>query len=196
MDRAKLKQAVHFICYTAKDLPLGLTRLYKILWFVEKESFLATLSPILGIEFVKGPHGPMPPVAKEICGEIEAEGKIRIVATTMGKYPYVDLQSMKDPDISLLSEDEIHTIRDLTFEICTEHTAKSISDLTHNAIYGMLSMGERYPIEMTLVEKTRKLSPDELASILIDDKAQKSHAKTRLPKRPRRAHIASEAASV
>ena len=168
MDRAKLKQAVHFICATATGLPLGLTRLYKVLWFVEKESFLTTLVPILGIEFVKGPHGPMPPMAREVCDELQEEGKIRITPMKKGPYPYVDLQSLNDPDTSLLSEDEILSIRDLTFEICTEHTARSISDLTHNDIYGMLSMGERYPLDLTLVEKTRVLSPSEIASIASD----------------------------
>jgi len=166
MDRTKLKQAVHFICAAAKGLPLGLTRLYKVLWFVEKESFLATLVPVLGIEFVKGPHGPMPPVAREICGELHAEGKIRMTALQKGPYSYVDLQSMTEPDTSLLSEDELHLIRNLAFEICTEYTAKGISDLTHNDIYNMLSMGERYPLEMSLVEKTRTLSPEEIASIV------------------------------
>jgi len=165
MDREKLKQAVHFICATATGLPLGLTRLYKVLWFVEKESFLATLAPILGIEFVKGPHGPMPPIVKEICDELQEEGKLRITSMKKGPYPYVDLQSLAEPDTSLLSEDEVHSVKNLTFEICTEHTAKSISDLTHNDIYGMLSMGERYPVELSLVEKTRPLSPGEIATI-------------------------------
>jgi hypothetical protein len=168
MDRAKLKQAVHFICATATGLPLGLTRLYKVLWFVEKESFLATLAPVLGIEFVKGPFGPMPPMAREICGELHAEGKVRMTTLQKGLYSYVDLESLAEPDTGRLSADEIHAIRDLTFEICTEHTARSISDLTHNAIYGMLSMGEPYPIEMALVEKTRELSPGEIASIVND----------------------------
>ena len=66
MNRGKLKQVVHFICAAAKGLPLGMTRLNKILWFVEKESFLSTLTPVLGLEFVKGPYGPMPPLAKDI----------------------------------------------------------------------------------------------------------------------------------
>ena len=165
MDRAKLKQAVHFICATATGLPLGLTRLYKVLWFVEKESFLATLAPALGLEFVKGPHGPMPPIAREICSELQENGKIRMTTLQKGPYQYVDLQSLADPDANLLSEDETHLIRNLTFEICTEYTAKGISDLTHNDIYNMLSMGERYPLEMALVEKTRELSPSEIAAI-------------------------------
>jgi hypothetical protein len=81
------------------------------------------------------------------------------------------LQSKTEPDTGLLSEDEIHAVRDLTFEICTEHTARSISDLTHNDIYGMLSMGERYPIELTLVEKTRKLSREEI-DLMVGDTAR------------------------
>jgi hypothetical protein len=166
MNRAKLKQAVHFICATAKGLPLGLTRLYKILWFVEKESFLTTLTPILEIEFVKGKYGPMPPVALEVCSELQEDDKICMTTLQKGAYQYVDLQSLREPDTSLLSEHEMHFIKNLTFEICTEYTARGISDLTHNDIYGMLSMGERYPIELALVEKTRQPSPDEIASMI------------------------------
>ncbi len=61
MTRQKVLQAIHFICHTAQGLPLGATRLNKILWFAEKDSFLRTLQPMLGLSFVKGPFGPMPP---------------------------------------------------------------------------------------------------------------------------------------
>lgn len=165
MTRQKVLQAVHFICHVADGLPLGATRLNKILWFAEKDSFLRTLQPMLGLSFVKGPFGPMPPDAATACGDLAESGAISCETKQYGSYAYKEMRSLREPDTHLLSADEKMTLRDLTWEICTEHSARSISDLTHNAIYHMLSMGEAYPLELALVENARGATEEEILTL-------------------------------
>ncbi len=166
MTNPKVLQAIHFICFTAEGLPLGATRLNKILWFAEKDSFLHTLQPMLGLSFVKGPYGPMPPDADIACKTLAEKGLIFFEPRDYGSYSYKDMHSRRDPDTSLLTEDELTALRNLTWEICTEYSARSISDLTHNAIYHMLSMGEDYPLELALAENARPATNEEIYDLL------------------------------
>lgn len=165
MTRQKVLQAIHFICHTAQGLPLGATRLNKILWFAEKDSFLRTLQPMLGLSFVKGPFGPMPPDAATACGDLAKAGAISCEIRQYGSYTYKEMRSLRAPDTPLLAEDEKESLRELTWEICTEHSARSISDLTHNAIYHLLSMGEAYPLELALVEHARGATEKEILTL-------------------------------
>lgn len=171
MTNQKALQAIHFICAVAEGLPLGATRLNKILWFAEKDNFLRTLQPMLGLSFVKGPYGPLPPGVAPACEALAANGIISLNLLDYGSYIYEDMHSLCDPNTSLLTDQELMILRDLTLKICTEHTASGISDLTHNAIYYMLSMGEPYPLELTLVENARPATDAELADLLADCEA-------------------------
>lgn len=165
----KILEAVHFICAKAEGLPLGATRLNKILWFTEKERFLHNLKPMLGLRFIKGPYGPMPPIIEDVCNELAASGLISIETVNYGAYTYTDIRSLCSPKPCLLSEEEQQFLQNLTWEICTEHSARSISDLTHNTIYYMLSLGEEYPVDLALVEKARPATDEEIASLMQED---------------------------
>lgn len=162
----KVLQVIHYICDVANGLPLGAVRLNKILWFAEKDHFLCTLRPMLGLEFVKGPFGPLPPVAATACRHLADTGAIAMEERDYGTYRYVDMRPLRRPTPSLLSEEEQAALRNLTWEICTEHTARSISDLTHNSLYHMLSMGEDYPLEFSLMEKARPATSSEIAELM------------------------------
>lgn len=169
MINSKILQAIHFICFTAEGLPLGATRLNKILWFAEKDSFLHTLRPMLGLSFVKGPYGPLPPDAALACKALADDGAISFESRDYGSYSYKEIHSRRAPNTSLLTEDELVALRDLTWEICTEYSARSISDLTHNAIYHMLSMGEEYPLELALAERARPATKEEISGLLQEE---------------------------
>ena len=169
----KTKQAVHYICACACEdgLQLGATRLNKVLWFAQRENYLRTLRPMLAIPFVKGPYGPFPPDRQEICNELAASGAISVQTRSLGEYTLTEFRSLREPDTSELSEEERFLLRALTREICTEYTARSISELTHNSLYDMLSMGEEYPIQLCLAERARPATPEEVDDILREVEA-------------------------
>lgn len=164
--KERIKQAIHLICQTAHGIPLGAVRLSKILWFTEKEFFLSSLSPMLGVRFVKGPQGPYSPEAKHLWNELAREGKIHITHTTRGPYPFTLFENIAPADTHLLQDDEIAFLKNLTLEICSEYTARSISDLTHNDVWRMLENGEEYPLHLVLAENSRTPTDAEVNSLV------------------------------
>lgn len=169
----KTKQAIHYICACACEdgLQLGATRLNKVLWFAQRDHYLRTLRPMLDCAFVKGPFGPFPPDCQKICNELAASGDISVNTKRLGKYTQTEILSLREPDTSELSEEDRFLLRDLTREICTEYTARSISELTHNSLYDMLSMGEEYPIHLFLAERARPATPEEMDDLLREIEA-------------------------
>lgn len=164
--KERIKQAIHLICQTAHGLPLGAVRLSKILWFAEKEVFLSSFSPMLGVDFVKGPQGPYSPEAKSIWNELAREGQIRITYTTRGPYPFTLFENITPAKTNLLQDDEIVFLKNLTLEVCSEYTARSISDLTHNDVWRMLENGEAYPLHLVLAEHARTPTSAEIHSLV------------------------------
>ena len=147
MDRQKFKQLVHYIVSRrSHDTDsLGAVKLNKILWLSELRAYHETGYSITDARYIKKEFGPVPASVMPILRELEAEGAIRIrEAPHYGKQKmeYIDRCPVTD---SFLEPREAEIVNQTIDEVCDRHTAKSISDASHDHIWEAAADGEEIP---------------------------------------------------
>jgi hypothetical protein len=163
-DRAKFKALIHYICDRCPDPTLlGAVKLNKILWFSEVLMYLNFGNPITGERYVKRPRGPMASHAYEVLKELEQEGKIRIRNVPFHGFTKTEYISLEDADTSVFSEKERLIVDDLMDTICNHHTAKSISEVTHNQVWDAAEIGEQIPYHTVFVMRSGELDEEDIA---------------------------------
>jgi hypothetical protein len=153
-DRKKFKHLVHYIAYKCEDpTELGSTKLNKILWYSDIEAYKFLEKPITGEIYKKQGLGPVPHHILGILDELQIEGKIVVNDVKFHGYDKKEFISLDDPDISCFAKKELKIIDDNICDICTNHTAKSISNKSHDRVYELAQQGEEIPYEATLAAK-------------------------------------------
>jgi len=145
-DREKFKALVHYVCWSCKDdtSKLGGTKLNKILWLADFVRYYRTGDPLTGARYVKRQFGPVPRAINPVLAELERDGAVFARQVMFHGKPKTDFIVVTEPDINL-TEDE-RTLVDRTIKyVCDEHTAKSISDLSHDAVWHAAEDGEDIP---------------------------------------------------
>jgi hypothetical protein len=140
---------------------LGATRLNKICWFADSVSFRSEGQSISGETYVKRERGPVPKTILHALRELEAEGKILIRDKKFVTYKMRLFVSLKDdPDTAHFSPVQLEIVSAISKEICTNHTAASISDMSHDQIWHCANEGEEIPLYATLASEQAELTDD------------------------------------
>lgn len=153
MNRAKLKALVHYVVARARTSRLGSVRLNKILWYVDTIAYKETGASLTGETYVKQPRGPVAKHLPAILGELEHSGAIAIRKGHRFRHAMVDYISLRDPSaqsLKKLAQDDLALADEVREYICEEHTAASISDLSHDQIWEAANMGEVIPMSASL----------------------------------------------
>ena len=147
-DLKKLKALVHYICSKCPDRSLlGATKLNKILWYADAISLETRGESITRETYVKRQFGPVPKHILQVIDKLEDEDAIAVKSTPFHNYEKKEFVSLKKPDISMFSPDEISLIDDVIREICFNHTATSISLASHDRIWELAEIGDELPLE-------------------------------------------------
>ena len=147
-DLKKLKALVHYICSKCPDRNLlGATKLNKILWYADALSLETRGEPITKETYIKRQFGPVPKHILEIIKKLEGDDAIAVKNTPFHKYEKKEFVSLKPPDLSLFTAEEISLIDDVIGEICFNHTASSISLASHDRIWELAEIGDELPLE-------------------------------------------------
>jgi len=147
----KLKAMAHHVIAGSDPSRLGSIRLNKILWYADTIHYRATGQSMSGETYVKRQYGPVPEHVLRALGKLEEEDAIVIRKRTRFGLPMTDFVSMVDPDPKALTPEETALLDDVREYICTEHTAGSISQMSHDQIWEAANMGERIPLAASLV---------------------------------------------
>jgi hypothetical protein len=162
-DGDKFKNLVHYVCSISPNPKvLGATKLNKILWYSELNSFLSLGKPITGAKFVKRQFGPVAKATLPVLENLRSEGAIIIVDTEHFGKPKKEYISLRKPDLSAFSPEEISIITQVTEIICQKHTASSISAATHDDIWEMAEIGEEIPLS-TVFAVRGEVTEDDVA---------------------------------
>lgn len=146
LNKGKFKALVHYVCEKA-DNPavLGAVKLNKVLWYSDVVNYLITGTAITGESYVKRQHGPVARHLMKAIDELVAQGKIargHVDHFGFMKHEYIAIQPA---DVSAFTPEEISLV-DSAFEyVCLHHTAKSISEETHDVIWQLAEIGEEIP---------------------------------------------------
>jgi hypothetical protein len=160
-DRNKFKRLVQYIAWKAgKRDWFGATKLNKVLWFADARLFVLRGTPITGATYIREKFGPVPKQYMPIRSELEKDGLIKV--TKEGAL--VRVVAFERPDMSILTLDEIKTVDYWIDHIDRQHTAKSISDETHDYAWNIAGMGEELPLYAILAERIREPDDEELVS--------------------------------
>jgi Protein of unknown function (DUF4065) len=136
---------MHFVISSTQPEELGKTKLAKVLFFSDLEAFRRRGRPMTEARYVKKPHGPMPVALYDGIRSLECAGKIAQRSHALAGYTQHQFWAKEEPDLSELTGEDVAILSDYTRFICENHTATSISDLTHNAAWKLATDGEEIP---------------------------------------------------
>jgi len=165
MATAKFKSMVHYIVAACDDPQrLGAVRLNKICWFTDTITYRITGASMTGETYVKRKRGPVPKSILGTVRELENEQKIHVrdhqILPSRTMRMFVALEDC--PGEAFKPEEK--TILDFVIShVCDHHSANSISELSHDAIWDAANDGEEIPMCATLVSTPAELTPEVLA---------------------------------
>jgi hypothetical protein len=146
---SKFKDLVHYVCAHG-GASLGATKLNKILWLLDSGSYIKTGKPITDSKYVRRDKGPVPAQILYALDQLQHEQKIAISQSACGPYMKRDYLSLVEPDTTRMTRDELSFVQFLIEYVCQQHTAASISDLTHDIVWEAAQDGEEIPLYATL----------------------------------------------
>lgn len=151
MSTAKFKALVHYVVASCDDPQrLGATRLNKILWFADTTVYRLTGTSITGESYVKRQRGPVPKTILKTIRELQAENKIHVREKEFASYKMRLFTPLEEPDVSLFSTVELEVVNSVLNDVCGNHTANSISELSHDQVWQAALEGEEIPLFATL----------------------------------------------
>lgn len=143
----KLKEALHYVIECCDDSSrLGAVRLNKILWFADCHSYRDHGASITADGYVKRRFGPVPKKVLAATRELEEEHKIAIREVPYSsRKSFREFISIKKPDHSALSEQDMEVLKACTHMICNEFSATQISEVSHDQVWEAADEGEEIP---------------------------------------------------
>lgn len=156
-DREKFKALVLYIVWRTSHVDgFGATKLNKALWFSEARAFEAYGKPISGESFVRDKFGPRSRHLRQVCGELEDEGMIEPFVEDVFSHKASRYRTLQPASTDSFTSDELMLIDWWVSHIAKEHTATSISQLSHDYGWEVAAMGEELPIYAFLARRIRK----------------------------------------
>jgi hypothetical protein len=165
----KFKALVHYICWRSRNAPdkFGAVKLNKILWFADCEAFRRRGRTITGARYIKKPRGPVPVPIDLALSALEREGAIEISQhLTDHDYNQRRFKVRKEPNKDIFSRDELEIVNSFIDSILKEHTAESISELSHDQVWRLAKIDEDLPVSATLASKLAIPSDQDIAAAL------------------------------
>ena len=159
----RFKELVHYVCSLCKESGgnLGAVKLNKILWYIDTSSFCKNGETISGESaYVKRGWGPVP---KSILATVEAlkeEGALKVEEPNR-RFVNRRFVVLKKSEGECFSDDEKSIIKEHTFNICNNHTARSISDKSHDRVWEAAAIGEEIPVYAVLASRSAEITDED-----------------------------------
>lgn len=113
--------------------------------------------PITGETYIKRQFGPVPKHVLSAVDQLIEEKKIARGKVDHFGFMKTEYISISEPDISLLSGDDVERLNEAFTHVCLNHTASSISEETHGEIWAMAKIGEEIPYQTVLVQSLQEI---------------------------------------
>jgi hypothetical protein len=159
----KFKNLVHYIAYAADRSDLGATKLNKSLWYADIMAYLLTGQAITGEIYIKQQYGPVPKHVLQAVEELQVEGKIYVRDAAFFGYRKKEYIALKSPEVSSFTAREMAIIDQVVEHVCRGHTARSISDLTHDDAWKLAEIGEELPYYTIYAAHAGELDEEDVA---------------------------------
>ncbi|MBN9528391.1 MAG: SocA family protein [Alphaproteobacteria bacterium] len=176
MVAERFKSLVHYVCNRCTDpTKLGAVKLNKVLWYSDTFAYRQHGKSVSGEKnYIKRQFGPVPKSIIPALKQLEQEGAIVVRESTYFGMPKREYISLREPDSALFSRDELDIVDQVVEIICNNHTAASISDLSHDIVWEAAQIGEEIPITSVLAAGTIPIEAEDEA--WADEILQRRHA--------------------
>jgi hypothetical protein len=115
-----------------------------------------------GATYVKRQFGPVP---REILGarqRLVARGAIVERDAPLHGYSQKQFVALTRPDLSRFSADEISLVDHIIDVVCNNHTAASISQLTHDHVWEAAEIGEELPLYTVFASRRGEIDESDI----------------------------------
>lgn len=140
---ARLGEVAHYVIAHCAPDKLGATKLNKILWYSDVIFYRLHGRTITGQDaYEKRQFGPVPKNINGILRSLRSDGKIQERQNPTPAGPRREFVWVQPPKVENFSGEEIDVLRDVMAYVCDGHSAASISDLTHDALWDETEIGQ------------------------------------------------------
>ena len=161
-DRDKLKTAVLYMCFKCDPSQLGAVKLHKVLYFSDMIRFAQTGTPITGATYRKRPLGPTCDQLLSTIRELEHAKALSVREVDYFGYLKKEFIAASEPDLTRLSREEITLLDEVIDFVCTQNTAKPISDYSHNRAWEQAEFGDELKYTSAFLLFPTEVSPEAL----------------------------------
>ena len=162
-DREKLKEVVLYVAGERPPDRLGAVKLHKILYFADMLRFAAAGRPMTGAIYRKRPNGPTCEALPSAIRELVASGALNMTESNYFGYRKKEFTPLRPADLARFGADEIALLDELVEFVCDGHSAKTISDFSHQAPWELVDLGEVIAYESAFL-----LFPDEISEDALE----------------------------
>lgn len=130
VNREKLKDVIVFISSHASVRDLGLTKLYKLIYFADAAHLRDHGGSITGSDYIKYEHGPVPSRGEKSIRQLRKEGRLHTEKVPYAGVEMISISALGAPTWSALDDEEVATLE----AICTQlgrETAIALSKRSH-----------------------------------------------------------------
>ena len=152
----RFERLVHYVCELCPSDKLGAIKLNKILWYADTFAYRLHGKTISGeTAYIKRQYGPVPKNILKALKHLQDTEALVVEEKPSYSFggPRREYRTLTGADISCFSAEERKIVQDVAEIICKDHTATSISDLSHNIIWEAANLGEEIPVNAVLASK-------------------------------------------
>jgi hypothetical protein len=152
MRSNRLPDLLHYVIAICDPSELGATKLNKICWYADLETFRLYGHSVSGADhYRRMQHGPAPKGVHYILRDLQQAGKIAISEQSFYGRPKTMFMSQQRPSLVAFSAEEIAVVDTIAHVICSKRTAVSVSNASHDALWAEIELGGDIPIAAAAV---------------------------------------------
>jgi hypothetical protein len=145
---ARLGEVAHYVIAHCAPEKLGATKLNKVLWYSDVVFYRLYGRTITGQDaYEKRQYGPVPKNINSILGALRTQGKIKERQNPTPAGPRREFVWLEPAPVENFTAEEIDILRNIMEHICEGHSAASISDLTHDALWDETEFGQEMSVK-------------------------------------------------
>ena len=126
----KLEELMVLISRHPKVSDVGLTKLWKLIFFIDQKALSEFGQTITGSEYVKYEHGPVPSRGEKHLKKLRQAKSVECRQRTYGGYQLNEVLAGRDPDLAVFSESEVELANGVCQQL-GQKSAASLSTLSH-----------------------------------------------------------------
>ena len=109
---------------------LGITKLWKLIFFIDARALRELGEPITGSEFIKYEHGPVPSRGDKYLRKLLSAGTVTSEQRSVGSKTLNEIKAAREADRSVFTFEELSLIDTVCGELGRK-SAVALSDLSH-----------------------------------------------------------------